>query len=147
MTRFQTPGISDLDAMDPLPYESVEDYLKAQLNLWMGQDLSLDPVALGEALKHHAFFRNLLVILGNRAVAAGDLAAELKKQLPGFGSLEEQYLDRLLDSFLALVSQARIEGPTGLQPLVQIRMQLWLREFRRMVCSVQNKPHWALRTT
>ena len=140
VTRFQTPGVSDLNAMDPLLYESVDDYLKAQLHLWMGQDLALDPVALGEALKHHAFFRNLLVILGNRAVAAGDLAAELKKQLPGFSSLEEQYLDRLLDSFLALVSQARIEGPTGLQPLVQIRMQLWLRELRRMVCSVQNNP-------
>ena len=140
VTRFQTPGVSDLNAMDPLLYESVDDYLKAQLHLWMGQDLAPDPVALGEALKHHAFFRNLLVILGNRAVAAGDLAAELKKQLPGFSSLEVQYLDRLLDSFLALVSQARIEGPTGLQPLVQIRMQLWLRELRRMVCSVQNNP-------
>jgi DEAD/DEAH box helicase domain-containing protein len=140
VTMFQTPGVSDLDAMDPLLYESVEDYLAAQSRLWVGQDLSVDPVALGEGLKHHAFFRNLLVILGNRAVAAGDLTSELKKQLPGFSSLEERYLDRLLDSFLALLSQARIEGPSGLQPLVQIRMQLWLRELRRMVSTVQKEP-------
>ena len=140
VTRFQTPSTSDLAALDPLSYESVEEYVKAQLKLWMGPELPLDPVILGNALKHHAFFRNLLVILGNRAVAAGDLAAELKKQLPGFSSLEEQYLDHLLDSFLALVSQARIDSPTGLQPLVQIRMQLWLRELRRMVSSVQAEP-------
>ena len=145
VTRFQTPGTGDLGTMDPLAYESAEEYLKAQVKLWMGQDLSQDPVALGDALKHHAFFRNLLVILGNRAVAAGDLASELKKQLPGFGGLEDVSLDRLLGSFLALVSQARVAGPVidGKQkydPLVQIRMQLWLRELRRMVASVRSDP-------
>lgn len=140
VTRFRTPGVEDLAAMDPLLYDSVEEYLKAQVTLWMGPELPLDMVLLGDALKHHAFLRNLLVILGNRAVAAGDLAAELKKQLPAFSTLDERYLDRLLDSFLALVSQARIESPTGLQPLVQIRMQLWLRELRRMVSAVRKDP-------
>jgi DEAD/DEAH box helicase domain-containing protein len=144
VTRFQTPGIGDLGAMDPLAHESVEDYARAQSTLWMGADLSQDSVALAEALKHHAFFRNLLTILGNRAVAAGDLATELKKQLPGFGGLEDAYLDRLLGSFLALASRARILGPVieGKQkydPLVQIRMQLWLRELRRMVASVRRE--------
>ena len=110
VTRFQTPGTGDLATMDPLAYESVEEYLKAQVELWMGKDLSQDSVALGDALKHHAFFRNLLMILGNRAVAAGDLTAELKKQLPGFDGLDDQYLDRLLGSFLALVSRARASG-------------------------------------
>jgi len=99
VTRFQTPGTGDLGTMDPLAHESAEDYVRAQSTLWMGADLSQDPVALAEALKHHAFFRNLLTILGNRAVAAGDLAAELKKQLPGFGGLEDAYLDRLLVVF------------------------------------------------
>jgi DEAD/DEAH box helicase domain-containing protein len=145
VTRFQTPGAADLGTMDPLAYESAEEHLRAQVTLWMGQDLSQDPVALGDALKHHAFFRNLLVILANRAVAAGDLAAELKKQLPGFSGLEDVYLDRLLGSFLALVSRARVPGPVidGKQkydPLVQIRMQLWLRELRRMVASVRSDP-------
>jgi len=145
VTRFQTPGAADLGAMDPIPYESSDDYLTAQSMLWMGQDLSGDPVALSGALKQHAFFRNLLLILGNRAVAASDLAAELKKQLPGFGALEDAYLDRLLGSFLSLVSHARIPGPVidGKQtfdPLVQIRMQLWLRELRRMVASVTAAP-------
>jgi DEAD/DEAH box helicase domain-containing protein len=145
VTRFQTPSTDDLGAMDPLTYELVDEYLKAQVELWMGKGLSLDPVALGDALKHHAFFRNLLMILGNRAVAACDLAAELKKQLPGFDALDDQYLDRLLGSFLALVSRARVLGPIidGKQkydPLVQIRMQLWLRELRRMVASVRQNP-------
>ena len=125
VTRFQTPGTADLGTMDPLAYESVQDYVRAQSTLWMGSDLSQKPVMLAEALKQHAFFRNLLTILGNRAVAAGDLAAELKKQLPGFGELDDAYLDRLLGSFLALVSRARILGPVidekqKYDPLVQI---------------------------
>ncbi len=102
VTSFQTPTTDDLGAMDPLAYESAEEYLKVQVNLWIGQDLSQDPVALGDALRRHAFFRNLLVILGNRAVAANDLVSELKKQLPGFGGLDNSYLELLLDSFLAL---------------------------------------------
>src|SRR5579863_1419065 len=61
VTRFQTPGTGDLGTMDPLVYESAEDYLKAQVRLWMGEELSTDTVVLGDALKHHAFFRNLLM--------------------------------------------------------------------------------------
>ena len=145
VTRFQTPSIADLGTMDPLAYESAQDYFRAQANLWMGSDLSQEPVILADALKQHAFFRNLLMILGNRAVAAGDLAAELKKQLPGFGGLDDAYLDRLLGSFLALVSHAKVLGPVidvkqKYDPLVQIRMQLWLRELRRMVASVRSEP-------
>ena len=145
VTRFQTPSVGDLGTMDPLAYESAEQYLSAQAQLWMGEDLAPDPVALAEALKHHAFFRNLLMILGNRAVAAGDLSAELKKQIPGFGTLADSYLDRLLGSFLALISRARVLGPVldGNQrydPLAQLRMQLWLRELRRMVASVRSDP-------
>ena len=64
----------------------------------------------------------------------------MKKQLPGFGAQEDVYIDRLLGSFLALVSQARVLGETGLQPLVQIRLQLWLRELRRMVGAVRSAP-------
>lgn len=145
VTLFQIPGVDEAEKLDPLVYESAEEYLKAQARLWIGRDLAGDPVALGEALKHHAFFRNLLVILGNRAVALGDLTSELRKQLPGFGSLDGTYLERLLGSFLALVSRAKtaappIDGEARLAPLVQIRMQLWLRELRRMVASVTKEP-------
>jgi DEAD/DEAH box helicase domain-containing protein len=145
VTQFQTPGTGDLDAMDPLAYESTKDYLHAQAPLWLGEDISGDPTRLAEALTHHAFFRNLLMILGNRAVSAGDLAHELKKRLPGFGAQEDTYLDRLLGSFLALVSTAKVLGPVidseqKLNPLVQIRLQLWLRELRRMVAPVRYDP-------
>lgn len=136
VTRFQTPGPADVSAMDPVAYESAEDYLKAQLRLWMGEE----PADLATALKQHAFFRNMLTILASRAVALPDLAAQLKKQIPAFGSQEGVFLDRLLGSFLALVAQAKVESPTGPQPLVQIRLQLWLRELRRMVAPVRKDP-------
>jgi len=145
VTMFQTPSTADLGAMDPLAYESTAEYLHAQAPLWLGEDLSGDPIRLAEGLKHHAFFRNLLMILGNRAVSAGDLAHELKKRLPGFGAQEDIYLDRLLGSFLALVSTAKVLGPVidgeqRFDPLVQIRLQLWLRELRRMVAPVRPDP-------
>src|SRR5262249_5175970 len=53
--------------------------------------------------------------------------------------------DRLLGSFLSLVSAAKVLGPVidgeqRLDPLVQIRLQLWLRELRRMVAPVRSDP-------
>ena len=104
VTRFQTPGTGDIATMDPLAYESADEYSKAQVALWLGTSTpEWTPEALADALKQHAFFRNLLTILGNRAVGLPDLVAELKKQLPGFGTQDDGYIDRLLGSFLALV--------------------------------------------
>ena len=129
VTRFQVPPIEALEAMNAAGYAGPEEYAAAQERLWMGER-SAD---LGEALQQHWFLRNLLTILGARAVHLTDLRDELRKRVPSFGRADEAYLDRLLGSFLTLVSRARVNG----RPLVQVRMQLWLRELRRMVAPVR----------
>ncbi len=149
VTRYLPPGADDTATMDPLAYESAAAYLRAQNRLWFGEeieDFAGDGwrLRLGENLKSHAFFRNLLTILGNRAVALPDLEQEVERQLPGFSDQGRKYLDAVLGSFLALVSEAKAPGPVidgepGVIPLVQIRYQLWLRELRRMVAPVTVK--------
>ena len=46
----------------------------------------------------------------------------------------------LLASFVSLVSEARVQGPKKLEPLAQVRYQLWMRELRRMVSLVGPEP-------
>jgi DEAD/DEAH box helicase domain-containing protein len=152
VTRFQVPSAEQTEAMDPLGYEAFEDYLQAQYRLWLGQEMDAASdgwrLRLGEALQGHAFLRNLLTILGNRAVDVAQLQEELRKQLPGFRDRGPRYLNLVLSSFLCLVSEARNPGPVvdgkpAEAPLVQVRYQLWLRELRRMVAPVQKNPELA----
>lgn len=149
VTRYEPPDAGQTEKMDPLAYQSAENYLREQNRLWFGEEIEdfaggAWRLRLGENLKRHGFFRNLLTITGNRAMALRDLEQELERQLPGFGDRGRAYLDAVLASFLALVSQARAEAPApdgqpAVGPLVEIRYQLWLRELRRMVAPVTVK--------
>ncbi len=149
VTRSQPPGPEDSEYLNPLGSESAEAYVRAQHKLWLGAEIA-DFVApewrgrLGEHLKSHGFFRNLLTLLGNRAVAVDELEGAIRKQLPGFGGSEERYLRNLLASFLTLVSEAWTRSGDRWIPLVQVRYQLWLRELRRMVAPVAREPALAL---
>jgi DEAD/DEAH box helicase domain-containing protein len=141
VTRFAQPGPEWADRLAPHQYQSVEDYIRAQYQLWFDRDLGVFSddewqVRLTELLKGHAFFRNLLIVLANRAVEASALVEELRKVIPTSDHPDQAYLGSLLDSFLALLSLARVPAVGGLTPLVNVRCQLWLRELRRMVGHV-----------
>ncbi len=142
VTRFGVPGPEKRDEMDPLAYTGQKEYLVAQHRLWFDEALE-DPddpkalVRLSQHLKGHAFLRNLLVILDGKAMELRTVKEELVRQVAGFAGADAETFDRLLGSFLALVSAARVEGPAGLRPLVQVRMQLWLRELSRLVAMVE----------
>ncbi|MEB3330171.1 MAG: DEAD/DEAH box helicase, partial [Candidatus Sericytochromatia bacterium] len=94
-------------------------------------------VALGQALRRHALFHALLRALEGRAVALEALAEALGRALPGWLLYEPEEQRLAAEALLALVALAR--QPDG-RPFVQLRVQLWLRELRRMVASVARPP-------
>ena len=141
----QIPGHEHKPELDPLQYETLEAYVRAQHRLWLGTEIgnwaSSDwRISLGLSLKSHAFFRNLLTILEGRPKQAELLLDEIEKQIPSFGHPDRDYLSLLLASFVSLVSEARVQGPKKLEPLAQVRYQLWMRELRRMVSLVGPEP-------
>ena len=146
VTRFGVPGPEKRAELDPLSYPGQEEYVAAQHRLWFDEALDLGAgeegrVRLAQLLKGHAFFRNLLVILDGKARGLRAVKEELARQVPGFAQADAETFDRLLGSFLALVSAARVRGPGGeLRPLVQVRLQLWLRELSRIVARVEVPP-------
>ena len=81
VTRFSVPGPEHREALDPLAYATVDDYLRAQYRLWFGSELDTgNPswrLAVSSELKGHAFFRNLLVVLGARALDVAALLHEI----------------------------------------------------------------------
>lgn len=128
-------------------------YLRQLARLWLDEDLALDAVdevvrnaaavRLGDLLPRNESFRSLL----GRAWQLTDLgllAEQWRKQLAlPDDERGRQQAATLIDSLCALVSAARCwrDEPGGeVRPFLQLRVQLWLRELRRMVVSVGPQP-------
>ena len=144
---FQPPEYKHKSELDPMSFDTAEAYVTSQYRLWFGEHAEewdvLAQYQLARQLRTHSFFRNLLIVLDGRSLDAAVLFSEIVKLVPAFSHHDREYLELLLVSFLSLVSQARVAGPKGPQPLVNVRYQLWLRELRRMVSRVDAKPELA----
>ncbi|MGO2133211.1 MAG: DEAD/DEAH box helicase [Halomonas sp.] len=152
--RFGHWPVDQLARLDPGHYVRVEEYLFHQARLWFDElpaaELpplnAADPyrraqaaVQLGELLHRHRAFQELIQRCVKQ-VDMNDLAADWQARL---NLARPESARHLVQSLVSLVSAAREwRNPTHddpqkwCQPLLQVRQQLWLRELRRMVCSV-----------
>ncbi|MCU0756374.1 MAG: DEAD/DEAH box helicase [Xanthomonadales bacterium] len=92
--------------------------------------------ALGGWLKQHLLLHNLLRLLKGGVAPLPTLTEKLTGSLP---QAARAHADRVLDAFLALLAWAR-QAQNPALPLVTLRVQLWLRELRRMVANVSADP-------
>ncbi len=122
---------------------SAEDYVRALHELFFGVPIeggfeSADwRVALAHRPREHATFVNLLRVLDGRTMPVTEVADRLCRSLPVATGREAL---AVLDGLCALISAARRreEGEESgrLLPFLQVGLHLWVRELRRMVCSV-----------
>ncbi|MDO9528357.1 MAG: DEAD/DEAH box helicase [Syntrophales bacterium] len=136
--------------LDPESYDGYREYVRAQHKLWLGaeipeEDFEKDEwrVDLCEKLRSHLFFQNLLKVLGGGTRGYDDILGELEKVTPEFQNAESSYKTNLLNSMLALISEARLwkdENENSTEPFLHVRLQYWLRELRRMVGEVSQNP-------
>lgn len=92
-------------------------------------------IQLSDCLKRHILFVNLLKQLKGGVVHYEELTERLQKSLP---VAAKPQVREVLDALLVLVAWARLPGVTPDKPipLVSLRLQLWLRELRRMVAKL-----------
>ncbi|MDP1998122.1 MAG: DEAD/DEAH box helicase, partial [Rhodoferax sp.] len=92
-------------------------------------------IQLSDCLKRHILFVNLLKQLKGGVVHYDDLTERLQKNLP---VAARPQVREVLDALLVLVAWARLPGVTPERPipLVSLRLQLWMRELRRMVAKL-----------
>ena len=95
-----------------------------------------DPVwrqKLGGLLKKHLLFVNLIKLVKGGIVPLSDLQQQMQGPLP---ESARPVIAQVLDALLSLVAWAR-DTKVAKLPLVTLRVQLWMRELRRMVASVR----------
>lgn len=143
----QSPQPSDLDVLAPENYDDLHAYLAAQAPLWFGESCSVSQAedfvwrcGLGERLKSHFAFQNLLrdlERLGPKSVLLDDLLLLLKRRLPSCD--DERFALLWLSSLLSLVAHARQDAHQDF--FLQVKVEIWLRELRRMVAVLDAEPH------
>lgn len=89
---------------------------------------------LGKLLKQHQLFVNLLKMVKGGVVSYHDLTEAFARNMPSANAKE---VGQVLDALLVLVAWALRENN---QPLVTLRVQLWVRELRRMVGKLSVDP-------
>lgn len=145
-----SPQSGDESRMDPANHADMDHYLAAQAGLWFGDAVLAGQVGdsawrreLGERLKCHFAFQNLLRDLdrmGTRSVRVDDLLALLKRRLPRHQdeAASDRFARLWLCSLLALVAHARKQGHQDF--FLQVKVEIWLRELRRMVAKLDAQP-------
>ncbi|WP_052813126.1 DEAD/DEAH box helicase [Desulfonatronum thioautotrophicum] len=164
ISRTEIVPADQVDQMQPVSFPNHADFLRRQMILWFSEDFRgeqdlPDPdwrIRLGRELKEHLFFQNLLKVMKGRVLPYAEIIPALERVTPSLATGDEVYKAALLHSILALASEARIppdqmdpihqsgqvtsEGGHAKKsrPFLQVRHQLWLRELRRMVASVDD---------
>ena len=134
----------DLPArVDPTRHATAEAYIRAQHGLFFGAPIEGDFAtdawrpALGDRLREHSTFVNLLRVLDGRPTPMSDIVGRLRHSLPVANDREAL---GVLNGLCALISVARRRegtgGGAGFRPFLQVGLHLWVRELRRIVCSL-----------
>ena len=143
ISSYLTPTPNLAQRVDPNGYDSLEDYIRAQHELFFGELPEGDfeslgwRIRLGERLREHATFVNLLRVLdGSKPTAFSTVLSRLQRALPTSNETEAK---QVLNALCALISVARERGnseqgkPTA---FLNVKLHVWIRELRRMVCSL-----------
>lgn len=141
------PEIHQLPTLDPESGVGSDEWLKAQVSLWLGPGAaSWSPVEIGDGLRKHEFLRSLLHVGRHGPIRYEDLIEGLAARLDWFEELDAGARRAALDSFIAVVSHARSQDKGRVEPFLGVQVQLWMREVRGLLRAVDEEPRFTWRS-
>lgn len=140
ITDFTLPAAEQVSEMISLvEQDNEESYLKAATMAWTNMsDINvISPegrIALGEHLMHHSFMQSMITLLKGNYHQVQSIIEELKVNYPALNDVGDA--EAAINGLLALISHARTGKPGNLRPFLNVQVQLWMRELRRIVAKV-----------
>ena len=140
ITDFTMPSAEQVESLSLLVSQDDEnDYLKVAINAWTDlKDVDVlsgeGRIALGEHLMHHSFMQAMLTFMKGNYHQVKNIIEELKTNYPALKEMGDA--ETAVNALLALVSHARNGSPENLRPFLNVQVQVWMRELRRLVAKV-----------
>ncbi|NLK72668.1 MAG: DEAD/DEAH box helicase [Clostridiales bacterium] len=117
------------------------DYLTCAAESWFDDsfdttDIMSDKTRLriGKQLMKHSFMQHMLEIMEGNYVQEEYICEKLRDKFPDISKLTHPSL--VFDALFALISHARIGTEGHLRPFLNVRVQFWMRELRRLLAKV-----------
>lgn len=140
ITEFAMPDASQASILEKLSFEDEPSaYLQAAVKDWFpgfALDVLSDEgrISLGQELMHHSFMQSVINLTGGNYYQVSKIAEELDAHYPELKKLPDSSV--LINSLFALISHARTGAVGKLRPFLNVQVQLWMRELRRLVAKV-----------
>lgn len=127
--------------------EDEEEYLRTAIDIWMVDAKNLTNimaddarVELGTKFMHHNFVQSIIAEAEGSYMQNSFAYENLLKRFPLLGNLGEELASVAIDALYALISHARTRTSSGkLRPFLNVQVQVWMRELRRLVGEVADK--------
>lgn len=140
VTEFSMPSLTQAREMEKLSAaDDLGAYLASAVRAWL-PDFPYDVqeevgrIALGKMLMHHSFMQAVIRLTGGRYYQVSKIVEELSVHYPDLKVFPNA--DTVIYSLFALISHARNGQPEKLRPFLNVQVQLWMRELRRLVAKV-----------
>jgi DEAD/DEAH box helicase domain-containing protein len=126
--------------------ETYSNYISRQKRLWQIPE-SIGVVQLGEELKKLKLVKDLVSYTSKEIVHLDILLNQLADTNPDFNRLPEwdainelNPREEVINSLLALITEARIGSETKMFPFLFLQIQLWIRELSGVLREINEKP-------
>ena len=143
ITDFTMPTAEQVTELAALIDQDNEDaYLQAAVTAWtdMSGMVVASPegrIALGEHLMHHSFMQSMISLMKGNYHQIQNIIEELTTNYPDLKEMGDA--ETAVNALLALISHARTGKVNHLRPFLNVQVQLWIRELRRLVAKVSGK--------
>ena len=141
-TEFTLPTVEQAIELEKLSEEDEPSaYLQSAVKDWL-PNFSFDVlddegrIQLGYELMHHSFMQSVINLTGGTYYQVSKIAEDLAVHYPDLKTLPDA--DVVINSLFALISHARTGKVGKLRPFLNVQVQLWMRELRRLVAKVDS---------
>lgn len=140
VSEFTMPTAEDALELDKLAEEDEPSlYLQSAVKDWFPNfawDILEEEgrLQLASALMHHSFMQSVIRLTGGTYYQPSKIAEDLMTHYPDLKTMPDVTI--VIDSLFALISHARSGKIGKLRPFLNVQVQLWMRELRRLVAKV-----------
>ena len=142
VTEFAMPTAEQAVELEKLSAEDEPSaYLQSAVKDWL-PDFSFDVledegrIRLGYELMHHSFMQSVINLTGGTYYKVSKIAEDLAIHYPDLKTLPDATV--VINSLFALISHARTGKAGKLRPFLNVQVQLWMRELRRLVAKIDS---------
>ena len=147
------PALRSLSRLSMSQDETHDAYIDRQLELWACQDVKAitDPkekaVAIAGVLSSYQITRDLFTICEESGIIlCSDLMDRLSEKNSAFSRLERVYQQKVIESLLALIAEAKRPSGMIFIPFLTLQVQLWIRELSGIRRIVSPEPRFSWKT-